>query len=169
LQGADVLLTIAEVAVAFAGFASVVVLFQHRDPTNWPAAVVVRLRTMIEGSLTTLFSALLPFVLHHFGLAGPALWATSSVVLALALVASGARVYRRSRVPLATGQLGRSFSVAVIAITALVCLALLLNAVGIGFHRGFGPYFLGVVWTLAFASLMFLRVATFPMGSSRSA
>ena len=168
MQGADVLLTIAEVAVAFAGFASVVVLFQHRDLNRWPAAVVVRLRTMIEGSLTALFSALLPFVLHHLGLAGDGLWAISSLVLALAYVAFGTLVWRRSRGALASGELSRFFSVTVAAISIFVFAALLLNASGIIFHRAFGAYLVGVSWALVFASLMFLRVVVLPRSLSGS-
>lgn len=167
-QGSDVLLTIAEVAVAFAGFASVVVLFQHREPSNWPPAIVVRLRTMIEGSLAALFSALLPFVLHHLGLAGQSLWATSSLALALAYVAFFNLVWRRSRRLLASRELSRSFTVTVGIISMLVLVALLLNAANVGLHRTFGAYLTGVAWTLVYTSLMFLRVVVFPAGSTDS-
>lgn len=168
MQGADVLLTIAEVAVAFAGFASVVVLFQHRDPARWPQAVVVRLRTMVEGSLATLFSALLPFVLHHLGLSDKPLWAIASLVLALAYLAFAASVWQRSRGLIARRELSRSFSASVGAISVLVFAMLLLNAGDIVFQRGFGAYLVGVGWTLVFASLMFLRVVTFPTAPSDS-
>ncbi len=168
MQGTDVLLTIAEVAVAFAGFASIVVLFQHRDPLNWPPAVVVRLRTMIEGSLATLFSALLPFVLHHLGLAGDALWATCSLMLALGYVAFGVLVWRRSRGPLASRELSVPFSATIGVITGVVFFALLLDAAGILLDRGFGVYLVGVTWTLLFASLMFLRVVVVPAGTAGS-
>ena len=60
MVGGDVLLTLAEVSVAFAGFSSVVVLFVHRDPANWPPAVPARLRAMVESSLGTLYASLLP-------------------------------------------------------------------------------------------------------------
>lgn len=168
MQGADVLLTIAEVAVAFAGFASIVVLFQHRDPAKWPQAVVVRLRTMIEGSLAALFSALFPFVLHHLGLPAKPLWALSSLVLAAGYVAFTGLVWRRSRGPIARRELSRSFSASVGAISVFVFVMLVLNAADIVFHRGFGVYLVGVSWTLVFASLMFLRVVVFPTGSSDS-
>jgi len=168
LQGADVLLTIAELAVAFAGFASVVVLFQHRDPRQWPPAVVVRLRTMIESSLATLFSALFPLILYHFGLSGGMLWTACSLLLALSLAATSAVIWRRSRGPLARGDLSRPFSATVFAITVLVFVVLLLNAGEVLFHQSFGPYLLGVSWHLVFASLMFLRVVMVPADPSSS-
>ncbi len=40
--------------------------------------------------------------------------------------------------------------------------ALLLNAADVVLHRAFGPYLVGVTWTLVFASLMFLRVVILP-------
>jgi hypothetical protein len=162
VQGADVLLTIAEVAVAFAGFASIVVLFQHRDPLRWPPAVVVRLRTMIEGSLVTLFSALLPFILFHFGMNGEALWATCSLLFAASICANAVLIWRRSKVPLSGGHLSRSFTITVGVITAFVLAALILNSAGLVFPRTFGPYLVGVAWNLVFASLMFLRVVILP-------
>jgi hypothetical protein len=168
VQDPDVLLTIAELAVAFAGFASVVVLFQHRDPGRWPADVGIRLRTMIEGSLVTLFSALLPFVLHHLGLVGPPLWTTASLALAFAYPAFGIRVWRRSRGAIASGHLSGSFSSVIGAVTVCVTVALLCNAAGIGFAGDFGPYLLGVAWSLVFASLMFLRLAAFPIAGAES-
>jgi len=162
VQGADVLLTIAELAVAFAGFASVVVLFQHRDPGHWPAAVGIRLRTMIESSLVTLFAALLPFVLHHLGLAGPSLWTICSLALAIGTTAFALRIWRRSREVVASGGLSGAFSAAMGALTACVVVVLVLSAADVGPARGFGPYLLGVTWSLVFASLMFLRMAAFP-------
>lgn len=166
MQGADVLLTIAEVAVAFAGFASVVVLFQHRDPRRWPPAVVVRLRTMIESSLVTLLSSLLPFALFHFGLADQALWATASFLLALGLVAYSGRVWALARTPLAAGHLSRSFTATNGAVALVLTVALLLNAGGIFLHRRFGPYLVAVIWGLGFTSLMFLRVVILPTSPS---
>lgn len=168
MEGADVLLTIAEVAVAFAGFASVVVLFQHRDPESWPVSLVVRLRTMIEGSLVTLFSALLPFVLHHLGLDGAQLWMLASLALAFGYAGFGTLVWRRSRSALGAGQLSPGFSAGVAVVSASLLAALLVNATGAVFARPFGAYLLAVTWTLVFASLMFLRVVVFPSGSSGS-
>ena len=166
MQGSDVLLTIAEVAVAFAGFASIAVLFQHRDPRQWPPEVVVRLRTMIESSLATLFTALLPFALFHLGLADQALWAASSLLLALILVGYGGRVWALSRRSLAAGRLSRAFTATNGAIALLLTVALLLNSAGVLFQRSFGPYLVAVLWNLGFTSLMFLRVVVVPNRSS---
>lgn len=161
MPGADVLLTVAEIAVAFAGFASVVVLFQQGEPARWAPAVVVRLRTMIESSLVTLFAALMPFLLHHGGLADESLWGTASAVLVVAYAAFGARVWGRSRGAVASGELSGAFSAAMAGVTLLVGAALLCNAFGVLLQRGIGAYLVGVAWILGFSSLMFLRLAAF--------
>lgn len=115
-----------------------------------------------------MFSALLPFVLHHLGLAGDVLWVACSLVLALGYVAFGVLVWRRSRGPLAGRQLSFPFSATIGVITGVVFLALLLDAAGILLDRGFGVYLVGVMWTLLFASLMFLRVVVVPAGTAGS-
>jgi hypothetical protein len=163
VEGTDVLLTVSEVAVAFAGFASIVVVFQHRDPAQWSPAIVVRIRTMIEASLSTLFSALLPFVLHHLGLAGSELWAVSSLLLAVAHVTFGVRVARLSAGLISRRQLSRRFSGAVLGVAILIVVVLLLNGTGLGFGPSFGPYLVAVTWALGFSSLMFLRVVVLPV------
>ena len=163
MTGSDVLLTVAELAVAFAGFASIVVLFQHRDPSRWPAAVPVRLRAMVESSLGTLYGALMPFPLHAIGLEGETLWATSSAAVIVALVVVGIVFYRRASPHLPSGELSRRFTLTIAAFTALVVLIQLGNAIGFPFGSGFGLYLIAVLWALLVASIMFLRMVVRPI------
>ena len=72
--GGDLLLTIAEVALAFAGFSSIVAVFQHRSQESWTLLQAGRLRQMLVFSLLTMLLAFLPFGLAHWGLAPPLLW-----------------------------------------------------------------------------------------------
>lgn len=166
MTGADVLLAIAEAAVALAGFASVVVLFQHRDPTHWPPFVVVRLRSMIELGFATLFFALAPFAPHHLGASAQTTWAGCSALLAVGGAVLFAVVYRRSRPFLGRG-LSPGFSGVVGLVTAIVLGLQVLNVFGWIVARGFGAYLVGVLWLLAFAALMFLRLVAFPDPGAR--
>lgn len=166
MVGADVLLTVAEVAVAFAGFASVVVLFQHRDPTKWQPQIIVRLRTMVESSLGALFFSLLPFALHHLGATGQQLWAWSSGLMACVMVGFFTVVTKRSIPLIRSSRLSPRFSLIAAGFTVLVLGVQILNSAGFFFHREFGAYLIGVIWSLAFASLMFLRVVVFPSSGS---
>jgi hypothetical protein len=163
LIGSEILLTIAELSVAFAGFSSIVVLFQHRDPANWPAAVPVRLRAMVESSFATLYGSLLPLVLHHLGLEGPSLWAVSSGFVSLVLLGVGFSFYRRAQPHLPTGDLSRKFTFTLTIVTVPIVALQLLNTTGLLFTPRFGPYLLAVVWSLVVASLIFLRMVVSPI------
>ena len=164
MEGADVLIGCAEIAVAFAGFASIVVLFQHRDPAHWPAYIVLRMRSMIEVSVAALVFALVPFVFYHAGAPPPLTWRLSSGALALVVTLIAARVFQRSRPLLGAGGLDPRFASGVAATTALAFALLLLNAIGYPFGPGFAAYLTGVLWLIVFAGLMFLRLVVLPRG-----
>ena len=84
MENEDLLLTIAEVAVAFAGFASIVSVLGRRSSDTPEHINALRMRGMILSSLLAVAFSLLPFLLHGYGLTGGVLWRTSSAVLLLA-------------------------------------------------------------------------------------
>ena len=137
-------------SIAFAGFVSIAVRFQHPDHKEWPPHVVVRFRNMIEVSLSSLFFAIFPFILFHLGLSGSLLWAAASAVLIVGLSLVTLRVYRRARTGLT------------LCLTALVLMAQLLNVLGQNLAPRFGVYLIGVFWVLFFAAIQFLRLVVLP-------
>ena len=167
MQGSDVLLTIAELAVAFAGFSSIVVVFQHRDPAQWSPAISMRLRAMIEGSLGALYAALLPFALEGLGMQGVVLWRAASAGAFLALAIQGAVLFRRARALLPQGELKRGFTFGTAAVNLLVMALLLANSAGALGPPGYGPYVVAVIWGLVVASLVFLRLMLHPLDGNR--
>ena len=68
----DLLQTIAEIAAAFAGFASVVVIFRRRGNVHTDEATRVTFQSMLLGSLFVVFFSLLPLILDQL-LVGPEL------------------------------------------------------------------------------------------------
>lgn len=77
----DYLETIAEISVAFAGFAGIVGVFGRS--TLAPETQVWRVRTMILTSLLTLLAALLPILIGQFRAADALVWRVSALALAL--------------------------------------------------------------------------------------
>ena len=67
MTGSDVLQIIAEVGAAYAGFGSVVVVFQHRDRRQWSPGDLARFRGLLRLSLGAVLFALLPLALFHMG------------------------------------------------------------------------------------------------------
>ena len=77
----DVLLTIAEVAVAFAGFASLVGILGHRTSVDDPRVLGVRMRAMLLSSLLVVAFAILPIIVARYGASPDFIWTASSLVL----------------------------------------------------------------------------------------
>jgi hypothetical protein len=72
------LLTTAELAVAFAGFSSLIGVFSRRRDGAVDPAVVNRLRVLLDYSLITLFSCLVPFLPIIAGVSEAVVWQFSS-------------------------------------------------------------------------------------------
>jgi hypothetical protein len=160
LQGSDILIVIAEVAAAFAGFAGIVSIFRHRASGAWDPPDAYRFRFMVELSLCTVAFALLPFIIHHFGVAPRVVWSSCSALLGLmyvALLVLGRIRARHLRggpgVKIHRGLMTFAVSGAIVSLVLLV-----LNALRIGFDGEFGPYLAGLAWLLAISGIMFLRL-----------
>jgi hypothetical protein len=78
----DLLQTTAEIAAAFAGFASVVVIFRRRGDVRTDSDTKVTFQSMLLGSLFVVFFGLLPLVLGHaFGSSEPAFFCSAALLL----------------------------------------------------------------------------------------
>jgi hypothetical protein len=95
LSEADLLPTIAEVAVAIAGFASLISVLGENRRGDELAASFTRLRGMLETSLLTAAFAFVPFIPFKFGVSASVSW--RSAAAAFALVAFSRVVLIRSR------------------------------------------------------------------------
>lgn len=165
MTGADPLLTIAEVAVAFAGFASVVTVFRRREDGRWSGADAQRFQLMIGGSLSVVFFALLPFAFDFFGARPTTIWTASSALLAVYMSATLAfYAWRGFRILGAEGLSPRVYWPTVIGAAAATALQL-LNVAGLGFAHEIGPYYLGLLYLLIVAGVSFSRLLPIGRGS----
>jgi hypothetical protein len=73
VERADLLLTTAEIAIAFAGFASIVSVLGRGRSSDDSRLDALRLRAMLESALTVVVFALAPFIPNAFGLSDVAL------------------------------------------------------------------------------------------------
>ena len=81
MSESDVLLTIAEVAVAFAGFASLVGVLGQRTSADDPRVIGVRMRGMLLSSLMVVAFSLFPILLAGYGASPDLLWMGCSLAL----------------------------------------------------------------------------------------
>jgi hypothetical protein len=159
----DTLTTIAEVAIALAGFASVVVALQRRfdDAGSVHHAQLWRL---LEASLATTAFALLPIVLENAGLSHDAVWQVTSLGLACWGATTTALVLHRHRRRLAIDKSLWRFNgpMPALVVTAAVCLV--LSAFDIGLPRGPRVYVGALYAYLLLAATMFWRLFFPPKG-----
>ena len=76
----NLLLTIAEVSIGFAGFAGIVALFGRRSAGPWSASDQTRFNALIRGALVSLFGAFLPLAIHYVSPSDSSPWGPASTV-----------------------------------------------------------------------------------------
>lgn len=109
----------AEVSVAFAGFIGIFLVLAARDG-RFPPAESFQIRLIVICSISPVFGAVLPLILHSLGLVGPTLWRVSTAAGAVAGVAVAVYMKRQLRT-LAPGEgrtLNYGFVLAVVAMLA---------------------------------------------------
>ena len=87
MEHSDTLLTLAEIAVAFAGFSSIVVVFRNRESGRWEPLDVFRYRAMLRGSLMTAALTGVPLVVSWLAVPPGLVWRVSSAALLLWYIA----------------------------------------------------------------------------------
>jgi len=157
VQDADFLFVVAEIAVAFAGFASIVAVLGQRSTHDHAAVEASRLRGLIEFSLVTVTFSLLPYVAARLSDNHLAAWRVSSglfFVVGLLLLHG---FYGRRRllsnlgIPLRVRIMVFGFYLAPLPL-------LLLIAVGVAGNRSPGAYLLSLLCYLLGAAIAFFRV-----------
>jgi hypothetical protein len=166
LIGADALLTTAEVGVAFAGFASVVTVFQRREDGDWSPPDVIRFQLMIATSLSAVLFAMLPFAFSFLGVEEAALWATCSALFAIYLTVMLVLVARRSLPLVSTSALSPLVAWPSLGGGILAIVLQILNSASFLLHRELGAYFIGLLYLLVLCGVSFARLL--PVGRART-
>jgi len=146
----DLLFTLAEIAVAMAGFSAVVVIFRRRDEGHWVPGDADRFNGMVVHAMASAFFCVLPSLLRIFTDSAPQLWMLASGTIALQIAVQCVFVYRLPTT-------GRS-AVLTLLTGAGISVLCALNALGIGFEREFRPYLVAVLWHLLQAGVLFVML-----------
>ena len=159
MEDRDLLLTCAEVAVTFAGFASLVALFGSRSSRDGLHIDGNRLRTMVVCSLLVVALALFPFVPLRYGLSQATVWRVASGALLLATIWLTLRILRDySAVRNAGIRLGRFIRV-LNSFLVLGPMALATaNLLGVSGAAAPAHYLVGLLSLLGLAGVQFARL-----------
>ena len=170
MQNAEVLLTLADVSVAFAGFAGLAgVLKRHFAPADhWIAGA--RLRGLIENALIALAFSLLPFALERLGLTGDLLWRYASLLFGVGWLAAGVAAIRYHNQAARAGspRIAHQRN-AVFIVLFLTSAAQIANSLGLFGDWADAIYLIGLYAALGVSGLLFMRLMAPAAQASASA
>jgi hypothetical protein len=157
----DLLYTISEIAVAFAGFSGIAVVLRRSAPGGLSPHARRTLWYLVVDCLVVVFLAFLPVLLLQFGCAEDRLWAIANAVVGLChlvLLSPAVIWFARSfsQVRAEWQPLISPIQSSLILWSALVGTLQLLAAVGVGLTAGPGLFTVGLLAFLLFAAIDFV-------------
>jgi len=150
----DTLNTMAEVAIAFAGFSAVVVIFRRRGDGAWAPADASRFNGMMVHSMHAAGFAFVPQILQHFLPGEAMIWAVSSLLLGVATLLH-AFVATRLELGVSRRHAAVVFSMGIIVFA--LQMANLFSWLG---PPGPGLFLVGVFWHTLQAGRLFFRLVS---------
>jgi hypothetical protein len=159
----DILLTLAEVSVALAGFSGVVAVFGRRDPGTWSFADRFRFFALVHTSLSSLLLCILPFGLLAFNIPEEAVWRALSSLLVLYLIVVAVLSTRRL-LAAAASERGEFTAIVMPVGLAIGAATLALNIYNVAVGAAFGPFLLGLIFLLVTSSFLFARMLVSAFG-----
>jgi hypothetical protein len=130
LPESDTLLTLAEVSVAFAGFASLVGILGHGTSAADPRVLSLRMRAMLLASLIVVGFSLVPVILSGYGAPPRVDWVASSLCLLVTTLIYGRwlqqAIVTLGRAGLTTSRFQRRIIVPTLVFTLFAAAVLLL-------------------------------------------
>jgi len=164
MENSDVLIGLAQIAIAIVGFSGLVSVFRSANRAWRPDA---RFWAMITESSGTLVFAVLPLPFIQSGIAPEYTWSICSVLFALFSAAFCVFHVRELRRRVASGQYYKSQITTLFTVSnIIIVVVLLLNASGLVFERSFTPYLACLVAYTVGSTLTFVRMIYISLVSS---
>ena len=82
MRNTEILLTIAEIAIALAGFSGVVAFLGNRAQGEWRSADLIRFKNLLNYSIAALLFSFFPIIFFELGVSEPTAWRTPQVSVA---------------------------------------------------------------------------------------
>jgi hypothetical protein len=157
MEAEGTLEVVAEISIAFTGFAGIVGALAGAKLRPAQPHVWLPFWLMIECGLGTLFVALFPMLPHHLGLADWHVWSASSgfvvILIVFHIAFMSPRFIRASRDPSSVRLPALQIAARSAVLIALV--SQVLNAVGVGLPQSAGGFLIGLYCLLLISGLNF--------------
>jgi hypothetical protein len=160
VSDSDLLQTIAEIAIALAGFSGVVAFLGQRARGEWRSVDLFRFNQLLGSSFAALMFSFSPILLFRMGVSEPTAWRWSSGFIA-AYLAAAVLLSNRGIRHLPGGQRDEIIPwvlTLILVIMAAVFVLQVLCAAGIAYAGEPGPVLVGLVWLLGFSAFQFIRL-----------
>ena len=158
MDESEILLTVAEIGVALAGFASLAAILGRRDKHTDPLVNAIRLRGLLDAGLSTMMLALIGVLMMKIG--GPSDWVwRAAAVIGLVFVGTiGAAAFRREKLRRHLPGFRKITSAVMFTLVATAFVGFAFVAAGFAGIYGFHVYFGILCLLLVICCTMFVLV-----------
>lgn len=160
----DILLTLAEIGVALAGFASLAEIFGRRlkstdsaEETD-PLVNTIRLRGLLDAGLSTMFLGLVGVLMLQVGGPEPWVWQAAAVAGLVIVSTIGTAAFRREKLRRHLAGFNSRLSVVMFSMVVTAFFGFAFMATGLAGEYGFELYFAILCLLLFICSTMFVLV-----------
>jgi len=163
MEPGEALSSAAQIAVALAGFAGVVVVFRRESVHEWSPADKLRLRLLLTNSILPLVLCMIGLLLLTIRPAPAGIWRWCSgfaFVASLLVAITMTKIFRR--LDLRQIQRERATRFVFYLFGFLGTAAMVLHLYNTGFLGAFWPFFTGIVFQLVTAMFQFARMILLP-------
>ncbi len=163
MEPGEALSTAAQIAVALAGFAGVVVVFRRESVHDWTPIDKFRLRLLLTNSILPLALCVIGMLLLTVRPAPRGIWrwcSGTAVVIVVPFAITASRTFRKLDPQQLQNELATGFAFYLLGLlgTAVV----LLQFFNIAILNAFWPFFTGIVMHLLAAMFQFARIILLP-------
>ena len=164
----DILLTVAEIGVALAGFASLAAILGRRYGHTDPLVNAIRLRGLLDAGLSTMLLALIGVLMLQIG--GPSnwVWRAAAVVGVIFVSTIGTAAFRREKLRRHLPGFRKRASVVMFTLVATAWVGFVVISTGLAGDYGFHVYFGILCLLLVICCTMFVLVIASLMTPQRS-
>ncbi len=163
MEAEGILTTLAEVAIAIAGFSGIVVALQNRT-VDWSETDKLRFSALLQVSFASVFFSFVPIVLYLMHPSEPFVWRWSSglwLVYIACIVA-----YRVPQVLRVSAPGSDTSKVAVGFVFSGLCTSVLLQVANVVWLRVSWPHVVTVIWGMLLAFVLFVRLLRAVIGTA---
>lgn len=154
----DILLTVAEIGVALAGFASLATVLGRRYGNTDPLVNAIRLRGLLDAGISTLMLALVAVLLLQIDASGEWVWRIASLVGILFVLTIGVTAFRREKLRRHLPGFRARASAIMYTLVAVALVGFIAISAGLVGSYGFQIYFAILCLLLVICCTMFVLV-----------